>query len=392
MSRNQLIEMARHNVSHAEAGTIEQADEIALIPARNYYDGERFDLEMKQVFKRLPLMLAASCEVASPDDYKATTAAGVPIIISRGKDGQLRAFLNMCSHRGSIIMPEGCGNAHRFTCPYHAWNYNTEGDLTGIYNAKEFGDLDKSLNGLRPLPVLEKAGLIWVIPNPESTLDIEQFLCGYDDMLAHFDFSNWKLFSQRTVAGPNWKIAYDGYLDFYHLPILHKDTFGSDFSSQALYYSWGPHQRVSSPDVNLKEFMDKPEAEWPSDQLLLGVWTIFPHISIASFDGGGRGVLISQLFPGEKVGESITVQNYLMENLPTDEEIEKAAHEQFDFLKFVVESEDYATGLRQQQALMSGTKEHVMFGRNEAGGQNFHQWLDRILKADDSELPALFGR
>jgi phenylpropionate dioxygenase-like ring-hydroxylating dioxygenase large terminal subunit len=392
MSRAQLIEMARHNVQHAEAGTIDQANAIANIPAEHYYDEEHFDLEMKQVFKRLPLMVAASCEVASPGDYKAIMAVGVPMIISRGKDGELRAFLNMCSHRGSIIMAQGCGNAHRFTCPYHAWNYNTEGELTSVYNAKEFGELDKSLNGLRPLPVLEKAGLIWVVPNPESELDIEKFLCGYDDMLAHFDFSDWKLFSQRTVHGPNWKIAYDGYLDFYHLPILHKDTFGSDFSSQALYYSWGPHQRVSSPDVTLKDFMDKPESEWPTDRLVLGVWTIFPHVSIASFDGGGRGVLISQLFPGEKVGESITVQSYLMENLPDDEEVIKAAHEQFDFLKFVVESEDYATGLRQQQALMSGTKKHVMFGRNEAGGQNFHHWLDRILKADDSELPGLFGK
>lgn len=392
MSRAQLIEMARHNVQHAQAGTIDQAESIANIPAAHYYDEDRFTLEMKQVFKRLPLMLAASCEVANPGDYKATSDAGVPIIISRGKDGELRAFLNMCSHRGSVIMAEGCGNTHRFTCPYHAWNYNTAGELTGIYNAKEFGELDKSSNGLRALPVLEKAGLIWVIPNPDSTLDIEQFLCGYDDMLAHFDFSDWKLFSQRTVKGPNWKIAYDGYLDFYHLPILHKDTFGSDFSSQALYNSWGPHQRVSSPDITLKDFMDKPESEWPTDKLVLGVWTIFPHVSIASFDGGGRGVLISQLFPGEKVGESITVQNYLMENLPDDEEVIKAAHEQFDFLKFVVESEDYATGLRQQQALKTGTKEHVMFGRNEAGGQNFHHWLDRILKAEDSELPGLFGR
>lgn len=392
MSRAQLIEMARHNVQHAEAGTIDQAEAIVNIPAEHYYDEERFALEMKQVFKRLPLMLAASCELPNPGDYKATSAAGIPIIISRGKDGELRAFLNMCSHRGSMIMAEGCGNAHRFTCPYHAWNYNTEGELTGIYNAKEFGELDKSLNGLRPLPVLEKAGLIWVIPNPESNLDIEQYLCGYDDMLAHFDFRNWKLFSQRTVQGPNWKIAYDGYLDFYHLPILHKDTFGPDFSSQALYNSWGPHQRVSSPAIELKDFMDKPEDEWPTDQLVLGVWTIFPHVSIASFDEGGRGVLLSQLFPGEKVGESITVQYYLMENLPEGEEAVKASHDQFDFLKFVVESEDYATGLRQQQALMTGTKKHVMFGRNEAGGQNFHQWLDRILKADDSELPGLFDK
>ncbi len=392
MSRAQLIEMARHNVAHTDAGTINLADDIALVPAAHYFDEEHWQLEMKQVFKRLPLMLAASCEVANPGDYKAILTGGVPILISRGKDGELRAFLNMCSHRGSIIMPEGCGNAHRFTCPYHAWNYDTAGALTGIYNEKEFGELDKADHGLRPLPVLERAGLIWVIPNPDSELDIEQFLCGYDDMLAHFDFSNWYMFSQRTVKGPNWKIAYDGYLDFYHLPILHKDTFGSDFSSQALYYSWGPHQRVSAPDPTLKELMDQPEDDWPIEQLVVGVWTIFPHVSIASFDGGGRGVLISQLFPGETVGESFTVQNYLMEKPPADEEAEQAAHEQFEFLKFVVETEDYATGLRQQQALKTGTKQHVLFGRNEAGGQNFHQWLDRILKADDATLPELFRR
>jgi nitrite reductase/ring-hydroxylating ferredoxin subunit len=390
MSRAQLIEMARHNAAHTEAGTINQAEDIARIPASHYYDEARWELEMKQVFKRLPLMLAASCEVANAGDYKAMSTGGVPILISRGKDGELRAFLNMCSHRGAVIMPEGCGNSHRFTCPYHAWNYDTTGELKGVYNENEFGDLDKSDNGLRQLPVLERAGLIWVIPNPDSELNIEQFLCGYDDMLAHFDFSNWHMFSQRTVKGPNWKIAYDGYLDFYHLPILHKDTFGSDFSSQALYYSWGPHQRVSSPDPSLLKLMDQPEEDWPTEQLMVGVWTIFPHISIAGFDGGGRGVLISQLFPGETPGESFTVQNYLMETLPHDEEAEKSAHEQFDFLKFVVESEDYATGLKQQQALKTGTKSHVLFGRNEAGGQNFHQWLDRILKADDAELPRLF--
>ncbi len=390
MSREQLIEMARHNIAHAEAGTIEQADDIARIPAEHYFDQERWALEMKQVFRRLPLMLAASCELAEPGDYKAIDAGGVPVLISRAKDGGIRVFLNMCSHRGAVIMQEGCGNTHRFTCPYHAWNYNTDGALTGVYNEREFGEVDREQNGLRPLPVLERAGLIWVIPNPDSTLDIESFLCGYDDMLGHFDFSNWHMFSKREVRGPNWKIAYDGYLDFYHLPILHKDTFGSDFTSQALYYSWGPHQRVNAPDISLKDFMDQPEQDWPTAPLMAGVWTIFPHISIASFDGGGRGVMISQLFPGDSVGESITVQNYLMENLPADEEAEKAAHEQFDFLKFVVESEDYATGLRQQQALMTGAREHVLFGRNEAGGQNFHQWLDRILKASDQDLPALF--
>jgi phenylpropionate dioxygenase-like ring-hydroxylating dioxygenase large terminal subunit len=391
VSRAKLIEMARHNAAHAAAGTIDLAPGIGQVPAAHYYDEQRWALEMQQVFRRLPLLLAASCELPDAGDYKALTAAGLPIVISRGEDGAVRAFVNMCRHRGAVIMPEGCGNTHRFTCPYHAWTYSTRGELSGVYAAREFGDVDKAANGLRPLPVLERSGLIWVIANPEAKLDIATFLSGYDDMLAHFDFSSWHMFSQRTVQGPNWKIAYDGYLDLYHLPILHRETFGPDMPNQALYYSWGPHQRVSSPDPSLLEMLDKPEDEWPQAKLLSGVWTIFPHVSIASFDGGGRGVMVSQLFPGDTPQTSFTVQNYLMEKPPATAEMAAAATEQFALLKYVVEEEDYATGLRQQKALMTGALEHVMFGRNEAGGQNFHAWLDRIIHCADEDLNQLFS-
>ena len=113
MSRAKLIEMARHNAAHTAAGSIDLADQIGRVPASHYYDEERWELEMRQVFKRLPLMLAASCELPEAGDYKALTAAGLPILISRGKDGEVRAFVNMCRHRGSVIMPEGRGNTHR---------------------------------------------------------------------------------------------------------------------------------------------------------------------------------------------------------------------------------------------------------------------------------------
>ena len=59
--------------------------------------------------------------------------------------------------------------------------------------------------------------------------------------------SRW-YFDSQMVEGPNWKIAYDGYLDIYHLPILHKETFGSNFPHRANYYPFGPHQRVSGPN------------------------------------------------------------------------------------------------------------------------------------------------
>lgn len=390
MSRAQLIEMARRNMEHGDAGTIPQSDDIFKVPATNYFEEERWHKEMKQVFKRIPLMLAMTAELREPGDYKAMDVSGVPVLITRTENGDVKAFVNMCSHRGAQIMEEGCGNTHRFTCPYHAWSYNGNGELIGVYAPKDFGDFDRSEHGLTELPCLEKAGLIWVITNPKSTLDIELFLSGYDDMLAHFGFENWYHFDSQRVEGPNWKIAYDGYMDLYHLPILHRNTFGPDFPNQAIYYSWGPHQRVAGPMKGLSDKLGDDENKWPTELLTAGVWTIFPHVSIAGFDGGGRSVMISQLFPGDTPGTSYTIQNYVMEKAPEDEKTEKAAREQLDFLRYVVQEEDYATGLKQQKALETGAKEYVMFGRNEEGGHNFHRWVDAILETSDEDLPKLF--
>lgn len=390
MSRAQLLAMARHNLAHAKAGTIDQAPEIKQVPAESYFDAARWERERDRIFRRMPLMLAMSCELAEPGDWRAMSVIDVPVLLSRGSDGEMRAFVNMCSHRGAQIMPQGGGNAHRFTCPYHAWTYNREGELVGILAREQFGELDRACHGLVRLPVHERAGMIWVTLDPDSPLDFDAFMSGYDELLGHFGFENWTLFSRRELAGPNWKVAYDGYLDLYHLPILHKNSFGSNMPNQALYYAWGPHQRVSSPDPNLLELEGEDEAEWPSEALLNGVWTIFPHVSIASFDGGGgRAVMVSQLFPGDAPGESVTVQSYVMENAPSEEQREKATA-QFDFLEHVVRDEDYATGLAQQQALRSGMKPYVMFGRNEGGGQRFHGWVDRLLETPDEQLNSLF--
>lgn len=390
MSRELLIEMAKQNLAHVKSGDIPLQDQVMEVSASHYYNRERWKLEVNRVFRRMPLMLAMTCELPSPGDYKAMEAVGIPVIITRGQDGRVRGFLNICSHRGSQILRVGTGNARRFSCPYHAWTYNDHGELVSILSNHEFGDIDKSCNGLRELPTLERAGLIWVTLDPDSPLEIGDFLSGYDALLDHFGFKTWHLFDSRRLEGPNWKIAYDGYMDLYHLPVLHRDTFGPQMPNQAIYRAFGPHQRVSSPNPLLLEFENKPDEAWDEATMLMGVWTIFPHVSIASFDGGGRGVMISQLFPGDSPSESYTIQNYLMENEPSEEAI-PLAQDQFKLLEYVVREEDYATGIRQQRALETGLKETVMFGRNEGGGQSFHTWLDRLLSTDDQDLPQLFN-
>jgi len=177
-------------------------------------------------------------------------------------------------------------------------------------------------------------------------------------------------------------LAYDGYLDFYHLPILHKNTFGPDYGNKAIYDAWGPHQRVSSPDERMKTLEELPEDEWTLRKLTSGVWTIFPHVSIARFDAGVPLFMISQLLPGDTPDTSRTTQHFLAAEDPSEhmETIEK----QMAFLLNVVRDEDYFTGIRIGQALATGAKESVMFGRNEAGGQRFHGWVNDLLEAESN--------
>ena len=396
MRRNELIDMAKDAIAHFEAGTLHQTDGIFKVAAEVYTDPERFEREKKQIFRRIPLMLAASCEVPNAGDYKTMEPVGVPVLLVRGKDGELRAFLNSCTHRGTTLAVDD-GNKSRFVCPYHGWTFNQKGDLIAVASSQDFGEVNEDDLCLQKFPVLEKAGLIWVVLDPNSTLDINHFLSGYDNLLATFGFEDWHFFERRTLQGPNWKIAFDGYLDWYHLPVLHRNTFGRGTTNRANFYAWGPHQRMLAPSdrwpgpeaTNVVLLRDKSEDEWSDLALLEGVWTIFPHASIASYHNGCRGAMVSQLFPGEKVGESITIQTYLMAEEPNRATAE-GAHEQFELLETVVREEDYATGIRQQKALEAGYTDYVHFGRNEGGGQAFHGWVEKILKANDDELNDLF--
>jgi phenylpropionate dioxygenase-like ring-hydroxylating dioxygenase large terminal subunit len=399
IARSQLLAVARDLVGHAHAGTTPLAPGIMEIDAALYTDPERFEREKRLVFRRLPLMLAASCELPGPGAYKAMEVAGVPVLVVRGKDGRARAFLNVCTHRGAILA-DGCGTASRFACPYHGWTFDSQGALVGVASRGDFGDVDMAAKGLRPFPVLERAGLIWAVLDPDSTLDMGAFLAGFGDMLEMFGFEDWHFLQRRTLVGANWKLAFDAHLEFYHLPVLHRDTFGPTISPKAFYYHWGPHQRLTRPGkpdyrtmpehANLFAMDGKPDAEWTDEAMMLGEWILYPNVSINTFYDGGRGVIISQIFPGETVDVSYTVQTYLMEKPPADEAARASAEKLCDFLGHVVNEEDLPTSIRQQRALESGLLPKICFGRNEGGLQQFHRWTDRILETGAGGLDALF--
>ncbi len=390
MSREKLVAMAERTIAHNKAGTVHLTESVTTIPASNYFDPERWQREVDMIFKRVPLLLAMTAEIKEVNTYKAIDVVGMPVLISRGADGIARAFVNMCSHRGAQLVDPGVGTARRFACPYHNWTYNQEGDLVGVFKQDDFGQLDTSCLGLTQLPIAERAGLIWVTLSPDSKLDFDAFFAGYDEMLEFCDFASMNHFGTRILAGPNWKISFDGYVDFYHLPILHKNTFGPDMSPDALFHRVGPHQRVTGPRGNWAKLEGRPTSEWPESVLTGGVWSVFPHGSIAGFEIEGHKIYqVARVFPGATADDSVTYLDFISTAPKTDEFI-AAANKQIAFLENVVRDEDYATGLKIQRTVKTGAKKVLHFGRNEGGAQYVHGWLDALLVTADEDLNELF--
>lgn len=391
MKRDDFVEMTRHNIAHVKAGTVDQEEDILKVPSTFYTDPDRWEQERQKVFFRMPQVVALTGELREKGDYRSVEIMGRPVVTIRQEDGSAQAFVNMCTHRGAQVVPVGNGRGSRFSCPYHGWTFGRAGNLIGIASPKEFGAIDKDCYGLTKLRTFERSGFVWAILDPTATIDFETFLSGYADAIGAFNLENWHVFGRKELRSVNWKLMYDGYVDFYHLPVLHRATFESKFANQALNFRWGPHQRITTPDPTLLKLEDQPEADWDMKTMMKGVWPMFPNGALISIDGRGTMMMFSQIFPGDTVLEGYSTHVFLTEKEKTSEEEREAAEKQFSFLVDVLRDEDYTAAEGIQKNLLAGVRDHVLFGRNEPGGHVFHGWLDDIVNAqDDEELTRLF--
>src|SRR5262249_38850931 len=151
MERAEQIALLETLLTYVETSTTA----LAPAPWRNetvaYTDPERFGREVEVLFRRHPLLVALSCELPQPGDWRSDDYTGVPILLVRDRRGTARAFLNVCRHRGAKVA-QGCGNAKAFACPYHAWSYDLSGRLTFVPDERNFPGLEPERRGLRPLP------------------------------------------------------------------------------------------------------------------------------------------------------------------------------------------------------------------------------------------------
>ncbi|MFJ4618060.1 aromatic ring-hydroxylating dioxygenase subunit alpha [Streptomyces sp. NPDC088812] len=372
------VALAQRALVHLEAGTTDQADDVMQVPVEEYLDPERWRRELDTVFRRVPLALALSAELPAAGTYKALDALGTPVLLSRGRDGAVRAFLNVCRHRGAQLCPVGTGTRHRFRCPYHAWVYDDHGSLVAVHKPGTFGDVDTGALGLRPLPAVEGYGFVWVSLTPDRPIDLDSWLGDYARELERLELDRWHVYEQRELDGPGWKVAYDGYLESYHIQALHRTTFAPTSTSNLMVVdAFGPHQRILYPAKSIRTLREVPVEEWDPAPHCGTVYTVFPNVSVAgAWEGHG---VVSRIMPGPTPDRSRTVQTIVTRVPPVTEEDKKYTAEFSELVERGVLEEDYRTGFDVQAALSSGANTHFVFGRNEMALQHQRRWLERLL-------------
>jgi nitrite reductase/ring-hydroxylating ferredoxin subunit len=384
-THDEMVDVARRALRHAKGLTTDLAAGTMEVPTSEYHDEPLWRLENERLFRSVPLAVALTAELRESGDYKAFDIAGLPVLLVRGGDGQVRAFLNVCRHRGAMLCESGTGNSRRFVCPYHAWAYNDRGRLVGVHRADQFGEFDRSGRGLVELPCEERYGLIWMVLDPDgaSRLTLHEWLGdGFAAELADIGLASWTLHAQDELPGANWKAVFDGYVDGYHGDHLHADTLGRDALPNLLVAdAYGPHQRLVFAQKTLLDLEGRPEADWDPELHCVPSHIIFPNVSIA---GTWQQLCVAAIvLPGPAVGTSVTVQSVLS-RAPVRERLEHAVARKFRGLMLkVARDEDYPTVAALQDCLPSGANSSFLLGRNEIGVQHFHEWLRRMVAEHD---------
>ena len=375
--RNKLVGLAKRLLAHNLNGTTDQADGIMVKPVADYTDSEIISSEVNKIFYDHPVPIALSAEFDENNSYKATKVIDTPLLITRGEDGVVRTFINICKHRGAPVCPEGSGKKSKFNCTYHGWMYNNTGDLVNIFKSDTFGDIDKSKIKLTELFCEERSGFIWVCLNPDIKYDLNKWMNGFDAELDDIDLENWHLFKSIKINGPMWKICWDGYTDGYHHHMVHPETVGKNTIVNLIAHdTYGPHQRFAFGLKNIDELSDIEEKDWEPENHLRLIHSVFPNSSISAIQN--EHCLVSIIFPSPDLQETITTQYILCLKEPKTKEEIKKAEEFAELSRAAIIDEDYPINFKIQESIHSKANTEFLFGKNEPIQQHYHNWIEKL--------------
>ncbi len=393
MQRDTELRLIEQCVDQLRDGRPFISGEERMFSVERYIDPQRFDQELAKLFQPSMNLVAHASELGEPGAFLTRDLLGAPVLLARGEDGTVRAFLNVCRHRGATLETRERGRCKRFVCPYHAWTYDNDGALATVRHAAGFPTLDREAIRLAELPCVEAAGFVWVCPRPRPGSGPEARLrdAGSETVLSELvalGTPQCKVFaSHRRVWKANWKLVVDGGLESYHFRVAHKDTVGPYFADNVCPFEMlGDHTRTILPRSTMLELSDRPRDEWNLRKTAHVLYALFPNASLLVQERHFDLIVSTPLSVDETLIEITT----LVPDPGPDGFSEKAQRYWAANHAFTRQTldEDFAIAERIHRGIASGANESFRFGLFEGALSAWHDVIDAKL-GDAAKAPAL---
>ena len=347
-------------------------------PASIFLDDEHFRREQAQVFRKLPVPVTLSVMLPEPGSVLAHDGYGVPLILTRDRDGKVNAFLNACQHKGSKVV-ESCEphKANRLLCPYHAWAYGLDGRLVGVPREETFANLDKSQRGLARLACVESGGIVWVHLDKDAD---ERFDLLSPQLAEDFEFMNiprMHPYGRKSFdLKANWKLVLEPFLEGYHVQRLHAQSIGDMFADTPnVYDQFGVHTRQISGKANFTPDVLVQEAHKNIHGVVTHAYLLFPNTVVVT-----SPYYISVMFIMPTAVDRSRVDYFMLtREAPDNPKAEELFSRSYELILKVFGTEDFRAAEISQEGLSSGALKNLVYGGLEAAIPNFYEHFEAFL-------------
>jgi Rieske 2Fe-2S family protein len=239
------------------------------LPADLYTSQQAFDVDLDVFFRRHWIVCGVDADIPNPGDVRTVNIGKTSILLLRDDDGVVRAFHNVCRHRGAKLVEEEQTSVGRLVCPYHQWSYDLSGEL--VYTTHMGKDFDKSCFSLLAMQVRSIAGLILVCAAEDAPEDIDELAAVMEARLSPLNLAGAKIAHETVIIEEgNWKLSVDNNRECYHCPGSHPELsqslngldvgFDPEELSPDQLAEWQEHERISHAEMARWEAAGHPSA------------------------------------------------------------------------------------------------------------------------------------
>lgn len=371
MDRPNAVSLIRRLIARVESDSTDEADGVLTESAEEFLCPARFARERRQFFFDTPQVIGFAGEVKRPNSYLTAEVMGVPLLVTRDRDGVLHASINACAHRGAQVA-HGNGQRARLTCRFHGWTYALDGTLAGRPRDRCFA-ADRSPLALKSLPVSDRSGLIVVGIDPDMPQSVvDAHLAEIEPQFSGFAFGEMhSLETRRFEVNANWKLVAALSYESYHFATLHRDSVALALEDNAIADFFGRHSRWAFPLKGIDQLRGMDESQWPGAVPGAVSHVLFPGTVVIT---NPEDAQILRTEPGASVGQSVVYYTGVFRQ----EEHVDAARAAYDFGGKAFLTEDLPAAVECQKGL-AASRQRIRIGTNEPVVQFWHRkWREML--------------